>query len=90
MAPEVSQTEFYFANLIEQQVEELQGEKTPETAKLVDDTMAQLQRLDKDYRSLEQDLVNGGDSKIIMSATITNFQTRIDLFKRSFEPNRKY
>lgn len=81
MAPEVSQTEFYFANLIEQQVEELQDEKTPETAQLVDDTMTQLQRLNKDYETLEKDLVNGGDSKIIMSAMITNFQTRIDLLK---------
>ena len=81
IAPEVSETEFYFANLIEQQVEELKEEKTPETAQLVDDTLAQLQRLDKDYQSLEQDLVEGGDSKIILSAMITNFQTRIDLLK---------
>jgi len=81
MAPEVSQTEFYFANLIEQQIEVLQEEKTPETAQLVDDTLAQLQRLDKDYQSLEQDLIAGGDSKIILSAMITNFQTRIDLLK---------
>ncbi|MBO0331793.1 hypothetical protein [[Muricauda] lutisoli] len=81
IAPEVSETEFYFANLIEQQVEVLKEEKTPETAQLVDDTLAQLQRLDKDYQSLEQDLVDGGDSKIILSAMITNFQTRIDLLK---------
>ncbi|MEC3965761.1 hypothetical protein [Flagellimonas halotolerans] len=81
IAPEVSQTEFYFANLIEEQVEELKEEKTPETAQLVDDTLAQLEKLDKDYETLEQDLVNGGDSKIILSAMITNFQTRIDLIK---------
>ncbi|BDW91343.1 DUF3379 domain-containing protein [Allomuricauda sp. XS_ASV26] len=81
IAPEVSQTEFYFANLIEEQVKELQDEKTPETAQLVDDTMTQLERLDKDYKSLQQDLINGGDSKIILSAMITNFQTRIDLLK---------
>jgi hypothetical protein len=81
IAPEVSQTEFYFANLIEEQVEELKDEKTPETAQLVDDTLAQLTKLDKDYQSLEQDLVDGGDSKIILSAMITNFQTRIDLLK---------
>ena len=29
IAPEVSQTEFYFANLIEEQVEEMKEEKTP-------------------------------------------------------------
>ena len=81
IAPEVSQTEFYFASLIEAQVEELKEEKTPETAQLVDDTLAQLAKLDKDDRTLEQDLVDGGDSKIILSAMITNFQTRIDLLK---------
>ncbi|MCK0162021.1 hypothetical protein [Allomuricauda sp. F6463D] len=81
MAPEVSKTEFYFANLIEEQIEVLQSEKTPETAQLVNDAMAQLQRLDKDYEALESDMVNGGDSKIILSAMITNFQTRIDLLK---------
>jgi len=45
IAPEVSKTEFYFANVIEQQVQQLKDEKTPETAQLVDDTLAQLQRL---------------------------------------------
>ena len=81
IAPEVSQTEFYFANLIEQQVELLESEKSPETAQLVDDTLFQLQKLKNDYESLEEDLVNGGDSKIILNAMITNFQTRIDLLK---------
>ncbi|MBO0323972.1 hypothetical protein J0X14_16810 [Muricauda sp. CAU 1633] len=81
ISPEVSQTEFYFANLIEEQVRQLQNEKSPETAKLVDDTLLQLKKLEKDYKSLEQDLVNGGDSKIILNAMIFNFQTRIDLLK---------
>ena len=81
IAPEVSKTEFYFANVIEQQVQQLKDEKSPETAQLVDDTLAQLQRLQKDYTALEQDLVNGGDSKIILNAMIINFQTRIDLLK---------
>ncbi len=81
IAPEVSQTEFYFANLIEEQVQLLKDEKSPETAKLVDDTLLQLDKLEADYVSLEQELVNGGNSKIILNAMITNFQTRIDLLK---------
>ncbi len=81
ISPEVSQTEFYFANLIEEQVTLLKNEKSPETAKLVDDTLLQLKKLEKDYKSLEQDLINGGDSKIILNAMIFNFQTRIDLLK---------
>ena len=81
IAPEVSQTEFYFASLIEEQVEALKNEKTAETAKLVDDTLSQLDKLDADYRKLERELVSGGNSQLILSAMILNFQTRIDLLK---------
>lgn len=81
ISPEVSQTQFYFASLIEEQVKELEEENTPETRKIIEDTMMQLQRLETNYKTLEQDLLNGGNSKLILSAMITNFQTRIDLLK---------
>lgn len=81
ISPEVSQTQFYFASLIEEQIKELENESTPETQQIIEDTMRQLQRLDTNYKTLEQDLVNGGNSKLILSAMITNFQTRIDLLK---------
>jgi len=81
IAPEVSQTEFYFANLIEEQVQLLKSKKSAETAKLVDDTLLQLNKLETNYQNLEQELINGGDPKIILNAMITNFQTRIDLLK---------
>ncbi|MEM8845553.1 MAG: hypothetical protein AAGD17_00495 [Bacteroidota bacterium] len=81
IAPEVSQTEFYFASLIEEQVQELKDAKSPETAKLVDDTLFQLDKLESDYANLERELIKGRDSKIILNAMITNFQTRIDLLK---------
>ena len=81
ISPEVSQSEFYFASLIEEQVQELKTLKTPETAQLVDDTLKQLNRLEVDYNELEQALVNGGDNKLILNAMINNFQTRIDLLK---------
>ena len=81
ISPEVSQTQFYFASLIEEQVKALESESTPKTRKIVDDTMLQLKKLEADYSRLEQDLLNGGNSKLILSAMITNFQTRIDLLQ---------
>lgn len=81
IAPEVSETEFYFASLIEEQVQLLKEEKSPETAKLVDDTLAKLSELEADYKILEQELVNGGNSKMLLNAMITNFQIRIDLLE---------
>jgi len=85
IAPEVSKTEFYFASLIETQVKQLESENSPETEKIVEDTMMQLKKLETDYTELGQDLLNGGNSKLILSAMITNFQTRIDLLKDVLE-----
>jgi len=81
ISPEISKTEFYFANLIEEEVNKLQSESTPETKQIIADTMLQLTKLEKNYKSLENDLINGGNSKFILSAMITNFQTRIDLLE---------
>ena len=81
ISPEASQTHFYFANLIEEQVRELESQGTPETQSIIDDTMIQLQKLEEDYSRLERDLLDGGDSKLILSAMIVNFQTRIDLLQ---------
>ena len=81
ISPEVSETRLYFTGLIEQQVQELQGKSSPETELLITDTVNQLKKLEADYLKLEQDLINGGDSKLILSAMINNFQTRIDLLQ---------
>ena len=81
IAPEVSNTQYYFASLIEEQVKQLESESAPETKKIIEDTMIQLKKLESDYKSLENELVNGGNSKILLSAMITNFQTRIDLLQ---------
>lgn len=81
ISPEISQTEIYFASLIEEQVSQLENEATPETRQLVSDTMAQLRKLEANYKKLESDLLEGGNSKLILSAMITNFQTRIDLLQ---------
>lgn len=81
IAPQVYNAQFYFAGLIEEQLQQLNEEKSPENAELINDTLLQLQRLEKDYKKLEQDLVNGADTKIILNALIINFQIRINLLK---------
>jgi hypothetical protein len=81
ISPEVSQSQLYFTSLIEEQVKQLESESTPKTKQMIDDTMLQLKKLETDYRALEQDLLKGGNSKLILSAMITNYQTRIDLLQ---------
>ncbi len=81
ISPEVSRTSIYFAGLIEEQVKALEDESTPQTRRIIDDTMLQLGKLETDYARLEQDLINGGNNKLLLSAMITNFRTRIDLLQ---------
>ena len=81
ISPEVANTQFYFASLIEEQVKQLESESSPETKAIIDDTLIQLNKLEDDYSTMEKDLINGGNSKMILSAMITNFQTRIDLLQ---------
>jgi len=81
ISPEVSNTQVYFASLIEDQVKLLENESSPEAQKIISDTMMQLKKLESNYRLLENDLINGGNDKLLLSAMITNFQTRIDLLQ---------
>ncbi len=85
LSPEVSNTQFYFASLIQEQVKELQSESAPETQKIITDTMVQLAILETDYTQLEKEMLSGGNDKILLKAMITNFQTRIDLLEDVLE-----
>ncbi|MDM9632441.1 hypothetical protein [Robiginitalea aurantiaca] len=85
ISPEASETTRHFAGLVSLQVQELEQMSTPETKPLIEDTLNQLNQLETDYQKLEQDLIEGGDSKLILSAMITNFQTRIDLLREVME-----
>ncbi|MDE3741245.1 hypothetical protein [Maribacter polysaccharolyticus] len=85
ISPEVSNTQVYFASLIEDQVKQLKNESSPETRKIIADTMDQLEKLETNYKQLETDLIHGGNDKLILSAMITNFQTRIDLLQEVIE-----
>ena len=81
ISPEVSETRLYFTTLIEQQVSELEASSTPQTEQMITEVLAQLKKLDENYLKLEQDLIDGGDPNLILSAMINNFQTRIALLQ---------
>jgi hypothetical protein len=85
ISPEISNSEFYFANIIEQQVKELEREKSPETKKIIEDALDQLALLELNYKKLEKDLLSGGNNNIILRSMIQNFQTRIDLMQDVLE-----
>lgn len=78
---QIEKTEFYFASLINEEVEKIKAESTPETKQIIADAMLQLKKLEKDHEKLEEDLANEGNSKQILHAMIINYQTRINLLQ---------
>ncbi|WP_340198895.1 hypothetical protein [Ascidiimonas sp. W6] len=81
VSPEVEKTQFYFASLLNEEIEKLNTIADDDTKILVNDVMQQLTKLQEDYTLLEQELVKHGDHKKILYAMIINFQTRINLLQ---------
>lgn len=85
VSPEMSQAQSFFTTAISEELLKLNEAKTPDTAKLVEDAMKQMEILEKEYESLKIDLTSSGDDKRVIYAMISNFQTRIDLLKNVME-----
>ncbi|WP_224484376.1 hypothetical protein [Robertkochia aurantiaca] len=81
MPEEFQKTEFYFASVIEEEMQKVEAAATPETRKLIDDTMLQMEKLESDYELLVEELREEGNRKQILHAMITNFETRINLLQ---------
>ncbi len=85
VSPEMSKTQDFFTSTIQNELTKLNGERTPETAALIDDALKQLNILETDYESLKKDLTESGDDKRVIYAMISNFQNRIDVLQNVME-----
>lgn len=85
VSPELSKTQDFFTSTIENELNKLNKERTPETKALIDDALKQLKILETNYESLKQDLTESGDDKRVIYAMISNFQTRIDVLQNVME-----
>ncbi len=78
---EIEKAQFYFTSLINKEIEEINAKATPDTKKIIEDAMKQIEKLEANYIYLQKDLLKDGESKQILHAMITNFQTRINLLQ---------
>lgn len=79
ISPEMKQTQEFYTSLISRELNALDEEKTPETEAIINDALLQMEKLEKRYESLREDLLNSGKDKRVVQAMIQNFQQRIDL-----------
>lgn len=79
ISPEMKETQEFYTSLIKTELEKVQSASTPETEAIVNDALAQMEKLDKDYENLKKDLKNSGQDKRVIFAMISNLQQRIDV-----------
>jgi len=80
-SPEVENSQLYFASLIELELEKVKAAEDEDTKEIIQDALLQLERLEKDYTDLKNQLIEHGDDKRILYAMVANFELRIDLLK---------
>src|SRR5690606_2316545 len=78
---EMQKAHFHYTSLINTELEKINAEVTPDTKKIIEDAMKQLTKLENDYVLLEKNLTENGNTKQILYAMITNFQTRTNLLQ---------
>lgn len=89
---ETKQTDSIFTVLIETQLEKLKEKESPENEKIITDALKQMKTLDSDYEKIKLELEVNGESKQIIYAMISNFQTRISFLQnvlQRIEDNEK-
>jgi len=79
ISPEMKETQQFYTSLIKTELAKLEAANTPETEKLVNDALAQMDKLDLDYERLKKDLRKSGQDKRVIFAMISNLQQRIDI-----------
>lgn len=81
ISPKTEQTQMYFASIINQELEKVQKENSPETKAIIADAMLQIQQMEADYDKITHDLAKKGENKQLLHAMITNLQTRISFLE---------
>jgi hypothetical protein len=83
ISPEMAETQNFFTNAIASELTKIEQESSPETKLLIADAMMQMQRLEKEYTDLKEDLSESGEDKRVIYAMISNFQNRIDILQNT-------
>jgi septal ring factor EnvC (AmiA/AmiB activator) len=83
VSPKMAETQNFFTNSINEELNKIKRESSPEAQKLIQDALNQIKILEKDYESLKIDLNESGDDHRVIYAMISNFQNRINILQNT-------
>ena len=75
----MKQTQEFYTGVIRKELNAINAEKSPETEAIINDALVQMDKLEKNYEGLKEDLAKSGNDNRVIYAMIQNFQQRIDL-----------
>ena len=81
IAPEASALNQYYPALITAAVKEIESQSNALTKPHIEKAFKEISKLEQNFSQLEQALINGGNSKLILKAMIENYTNRIDLLQ---------
>lgn len=82
---ELQATNSYFNSIIDSKKETLKNIENPQNKKIITDALLELQKLEKDYKKLENEIIKNGENEQIIYAMIVNFESRISFLKTILE-----
>lgn len=85
LSPQTQETHDYFSVLIASEVKALKKQETPENKAIIEDALAELEKLELDYKNLKNDIKKTGENKQILYAMIVNMQTRLQFIQTILE-----
>ncbi len=81
VSSEMGETQNFFVSTIEKELAMIEKERNPNTEKLINDGLQQLNKLEKEYMALTLVLKESTEDKRIIYAMIANFQQRIEVLQ---------
>ncbi|SRR5690554_787987 len=85
VSQEMKNTQSFYTKVLQQELQNLEGMKNAQTARMIEDALVQMEALEKDYQALTVDLVKSGNDQRVIYAMVANFQQRIELLNTLLE-----
>ncbi|SFZ94347.1 hypothetical protein SAMN05428642_104105 [Flaviramulus basaltis] len=83
VSPKMAEAQDFFTLTINDELNKLNSEASPEVQGLINDALLQIKKLEENYNSLKTDLQESGDDNRVIYAMISNFQNRIDILQNT-------
>jgi len=81
VSPQMEETETFFVSTIKQELKEIEKVRNPNTERVIEDALNQLESLEDKYKELVKALNSSNDDRRVVYAMISNYQNRIDVLQ---------